>query len=102
MPYDFDVIVIGSGAGGATFAHACTVAGKSTLLLERGDDYPVNGHCHDEQEMLIDKKPYDDRPVRVNGQARRLYTGGVFGGSTALFGAALMRPSPEDFHPGRF
>src|SRR5262249_38037313 len=30
------------------------------------------------------------------------YVGGGLGGSTALFGAALLRPSPEDFHPGKY
>jgi choline dehydrogenase-like flavoprotein len=52
--------------------------------------------------MLIDKKPYDDRPVRVNGVPKRLYMGSVLGGSTALYGAALLRPSEDDFHPGRY
>ena len=51
--------------------------------------------------MLIDKEPYDDRKIDVNGSARRLYMGGVLGGSTALYGAALMRPSRDDFHPGK-
>ena len=55
---------------------------------------------HDEQAMLIDKKPYDDRKIDVNGLSRQLYMGGVLGGGTALFGAALMRPSQDDFHPG--
>jgi choline dehydrogenase-like flavoprotein len=27
--------------------------------------------------------------------------GSVLGGSTALYGAALLRPSPDDFHPGK-
>src|SRR5262249_17839531 len=57
--------------------------------------------AHDEQAMLIDKRPYDDRGIEVNGRIRRLYMGGVLGGSTALYGAALMRPSPDDFHPGK-
>jgi len=102
MPYDFDIIVVGSGAGGATFAHACAVAGKRVLLLERGKKYVVDGQTLDEHAMLIEKKPYDDRLVRMNGIPKRLYTGGVFGGGTALYGAALMRPSPEDFHPGNY
>jgi choline dehydrogenase-like flavoprotein len=51
--------------------------------------------------MLIDRVPYDDRRVEVNGAARRLYMGGVLGGGTSLYGAALLRPSTDDFHPGR-
>jgi choline dehydrogenase-like flavoprotein len=101
MSYDFDVIVIGSGAGGATFAAACARAGKHVLVLERGNKYEVAAEGRDEQAMLIDKKPYHDQPVRVNGMATRLYAGGVLGGSTALYGAALMRPSADDFHPGK-
>ena len=102
MLYDYDVIVIGSGAGGGTFAYACARAGKNVLLLERGHKAFLEQPVHDEKAMLIDKKPYDDRPVRVNGTARRLYMGGVFGGGTSLYGAALMRPSKEDFHPGKY
>jgi choline dehydrogenase-like flavoprotein len=101
MAHDFDVIVIGSGAGGGTFAYACARAGKSVLLLERGNRYPPQEQAHGEQAMLIDKKPCDDRPVRVNGTPRRLYAGSVLGGSTALYGAALLRPSEDDFHPGK-
>jgi choline dehydrogenase-like flavoprotein len=99
MGYDFDVIVIGSGAGGGTFAHAMSRAGKRVLLVERGNHAPANGSAHDEQATLIDKKPYDDRSVCVNGFSRQMYIGGVVGGGTALYGAALMRPSQADFHP---
>jgi choline dehydrogenase-like flavoprotein len=102
MAYDFDVIVVGSGAGGGTFASACARAGKSVLLVERGKRYQLERPAHDEAAMLIEKRPCDDRPVRVNGSPRRLYMGGVFGGGTALYGAALLRPSREDFHPGRY
>jgi choline dehydrogenase-like flavoprotein len=101
MADDWDVLVVGSGAGGATLAYACARAGKSVLLLERGRQYRTEEHGHNEQAMLIDKLPYDDRSIEVNGSSRRLYMGGVLGGSTALYGAALLRPSPDDFHPGK-
>jgi choline dehydrogenase-like flavoprotein len=101
MPYDFDVLVIGSGAGGGTFAYACARAGKNVLLVERGQRYSPGDHGHDERAMLIDKKPYDDRTIPVNGSPRRLYMGSVLGGSTALYGAALLRPSEDDFYPGK-
>ncbi|MBV9126411.1 MAG: GMC family oxidoreductase, partial [Planctomycetes bacterium] len=102
MPYDFDVIVVGSGAGGGTFASACARAGKRVLLLERGSRFVLDRPAHDEGAMLITKRPYDDRTVPVNGTPRQLYMGGVLGGGTALYGAALMRPSQEDFHPGKY
>jgi choline dehydrogenase-like flavoprotein len=101
MAQDCDVLVIGSGAGGATLASACARAGKNVVLLERGRKYVVKDQAHDERAMLIDKEPYDDRIVEVNGEPRRLYMGGVLGGGTSLYGAALLRPSRDDFHPGK-
>lgn len=100
MDYDCDVIVVGGGAGGATFAYACASAGKRVLLLERGEkanpDIPFDEHA-----TLIDKRPYDDRPILLNGTPKRLFMGGVLGGGSSLFGAAMLRPSRDDFHPGR-
>lgn len=101
MSDSYDVIVIGSGAGGGTLAQAVARAGKSVLLLERGDRFRQVSLPHDEHAMLIDKQPYDDRSIAVNGTGSRLYMGGVLGGSTSLYGAALMRPSRDDFHPGK-
>jgi choline dehydrogenase-like flavoprotein len=69
--------------------------------MERGEKHVLAEPVHDEQGMLIDKRPYDDRPVSVNGTVKRLYMGGVLGGGTALYGAALVRPSVDDFHPGK-
>jgi choline dehydrogenase-like flavoprotein len=102
MPYDFDAIVVGSGAGGGTCAYACSRQGKRVLLIERGNKITLADLAQNERDMLIAKRPYDDRPVGMNGTLKRLYTGGVFGGGTSLYGAALMRPSREDFHPGRY
>jgi choline dehydrogenase-like flavoprotein len=101
MSLDFDVIVIGSGAGGGTAAYRCALAGKRILLVERGGRPTPGPGAHDERATLIEKRPYDDRTVRINGVPRRPYVGGGLGGGTALYGAALMRPSPEDFHPGQ-
>jgi choline dehydrogenase-like flavoprotein len=102
MPFDFDFIVIGSGAGGGTFASQCARAGKSVLLVERGCRPTAGGIGHDEQATLIEKRPYDDRTICINGTSCRPYVGGGLGGGTALYGAVLMRPSAGDFHPGQY
>jgi choline dehydrogenase-like flavoprotein len=70
-------------------------------LVERGRRPALASPVHDEKAMLFDKAPYDDRIVTFNSQRKRLYMGGVMGGGTALYGAALLRPSKDDFHPGR-
>ena len=101
MQYDYDLIVVGGGAGGATFAYACARAGKSVLVLERGEKYQAPSAFLDERTTLIDKRPYDDRDVDVNGTIKRLYMGGILGGGTSLYGGALVRPSQQDFQPGR-
>jgi choline dehydrogenase-like flavoprotein len=36
----FDIIVIGSGAGGGTLAYRLAPSGKKILMLERGDYVP--------------------------------------------------------------
>ena len=39
----FDVIVVGSGPGGATVARELSLKGQSVLILEWGDNDPVKG-----------------------------------------------------------
>lgn len=110
MNVDFDIIVIGSGAGGGTLASACAGVGKRVLLIERGDttasaviEEGTRKHTlHDEYSTLIQKQPYDDRSIRLNNSSARLYMGGVAGGGTSVYGGALLRPHPADFTPGRY
>ncbi len=99
---DYDAIVIGSGAGGGTAAWALSRAGKRVLLLERGKTFDDPEAKQDEAEMLIRMRPYEDRDIWMNEKRRCLYVGGVTGGGTSLYGAVLLRPSPEDFHPGKW
>ena len=110
MDEDFDIIVIGGGAGGGTLAALCAAAGKRVLLAERGEAIAASDSVHraearglhDEASTLIQKQPYDDRTIQVNGTAARLYMGGILGGGTSVYGGALLRPSPGDFSPGEY
>lgn len=99
MEFDFDVIVIGSGASGGTLAADVASAGKNVLLLERG--MPETQRSEGEKATLIDKSPYDDRHVELNEKPSRLYMGSGPGGGTSVYGGALLRPSEDDFHPGK-
>jgi choline dehydrogenase-like flavoprotein len=36
----YDVVIVGTGAGGGTLAHTLASSGKRILLLERGDFLP--------------------------------------------------------------
>lgn len=101
MPNDYDAIVIGSGAGGGTVAWSLAAQGKRVLLVERGKRFAETQAFQDESRMLVEMAAFDDRTFRVNERDARLYIGGVLGGGTALYGAALLRPSREDFHPGK-
>ena len=51
---DYDVIIIGSGAGGGTLAYALAPTGKRILLLERGD------------YVRREKENWDSRAVNVD------------------------------------
>src|SRR6187551_1364043 len=56
MAEHYDVIIIGTGAGGGTLAHTLAGSGKRILLVERGDFLP--------REM----DNWDPRPVFVEGK----------------------------------
>ncbi len=103
--YDCDIAVIGSGAGGGTLAACCAAMGKSVVLFERGgimSELLTPDGRQDEYRTVIAKQPYDDRTFRIGDHLARLYSGGVAGGGTAVFGGAMVRPEPGDFMPGRY
>ncbi|MFZ0091581.1 MAG: GMC family oxidoreductase [Solirubrobacteraceae bacterium] len=94
----YDVIIIGTGAGGGTLARHLAPSGKRILLLERG------GWCKREPENVSSEE------VFVNGRYTssdewRYENGEVFapqvhyfvGGATKMYGAALYRLREKDF-----
>ena len=94
----YDVIVIGSGAGGGTLVHRLAPSGKRILLLERGDWLPREPQNWQARDVFVDNRYvsedtwYDehDRPF----QPQVHY---CVGGATKLYGAALYRLRAEDF-----
>ena len=95
---DYDIIIIGTGAGGGTLAHRLAPTGKRILLLERGDYLPRERENWDSGAVFVRgryRAPefwYDSHghefPPEVNYYV---------GGNTKFYGAALFRLRPEDF-----
>jgi choline dehydrogenase-like flavoprotein len=95
---DFDVIVIGSGAGGGTLVHRLAGSGKRILLLERGDwlwREPQNWRAHD---VFVDNR-YISPDTWYDGAGKPFQPQVHYfvGGATKLYGAALYRLRAEDF-----
>src|SRR5262245_19215831 len=94
----YDVIIIGSGAGGGTLADKLAPSGKRILLLERGDYVPRekdnwNPRAVNAEGRYQTKEVWRDR----NGKELHPHTHYYVGGNTKFFGAALFRLRQEDF-----
>src|ERR1700741_5471772 len=92
MGQRYDVIIVGSGAGGATLAQRLAPTGKSILILERGEHLPREADNWNAKAGFIQNKyrtteqwyDKDGHPFHPN-------THYWAGGNTTFYGAALMR-----------
>jgi choline dehydrogenase-like flavoprotein len=94
----FDVIIIGSGAGGGTMAWALAATGARILLLERGDFVPQEAENWD-PEAVWKRLRYQTRErwLDEGGREFRPYTHYNVGGNTKFWGSVLYRLRREDF-----
>ncbi len=110
----FDVLIAGTGAGGATFGYALAKAGRSVLFLEQGPDLCSpeslrgsppearpqyrSADANQRLETLIrsgrNPESYDDAAA---GEPFIPFIGYGTGGSTSLYGMVLERRYPHDF-----
>jgi choline dehydrogenase-like flavoprotein len=98
MPQHFDVIIIGSGAGGGTLAYRLAPSGKKILILERGDFLPRERENWDPIEVFRNGRyQANETWFDKDGQPFRPYTHYWVGGNTKMYGAALLRLRVSDF-----
>ena len=98
MTESYDVIIIGSGAGGGTLAHALADSGKRILLLERGDFLPRELDNWDPKPVFVEGKYISkDTWYDQDGKAFQPQVHYFVGGATKMYGAALYRLRPQDF-----
>jgi len=94
----FDVIVIGTGAGGGTLAHTIARTGKRILLLERGDFLTRELGNWDPGPVFVDGRYISpDTWYDGDGTPFQPQVHYFVGGATKMYGAALYRLRPEDF-----
>lgn len=96
----YDILIIGSGFGGATAAHVLAETGASILMLERGGFLRQEKQNWDVSEVSV-KRRYDAGETWFDGEGRpfqpRIYYD--VGGCSKVFGGAALRLRPEDFTP---
>ncbi|HID44368.1 MAG TPA: GMC family oxidoreductase [Chromatiaceae bacterium] len=114
MNHDYDVIVIGSGAGGSPVALTLARAGHSVLVLERGPWYGTDDFCKDElacclrdaykpdrrEEPHIIELEDDDGGWKSQSteQGRwNLWNGNCVGGASNFRSGYFHRLKPVDF-----
>lgn len=94
----YDVIIIGSGAGGGTLAHRLASTGKRILVIERGDYVPrEKDNWSTKAVVLQGKYKAHDAWRDKDGNEFHPSTNYNVGGNTKFYGAALFRMRPEDF-----
>jgi len=100
MPQEnhFDMIIIGTGAGGGTLAHHLAPSGKRILLLERGGYLPREKDNWESRAVFLESK-YQAKETWLDADGNKFHPGIQYyvGGNTKVYGAALLRFRTEDF-----
>ncbi len=94
----FDIIIIGSGAGGGTIARELSATGRKILIVERGDFIPQEDQNWNPAAVWKDLRYRTTETwLDASGQPFVPYTHYCVGGNTKFWGSVLFRLRPEDF-----
>jgi choline dehydrogenase-like flavoprotein len=94
----YDVIIIGTGAGGGTLAYRVAPTGKRILLIERGDYVRREPQNWSTLEVAVRGRYQTTEHWRdCRGKDLHPHTNYYVGGNTKFYGAALFRLREEDF-----
>ena len=95
---EYDVIIIGTGAGGGTLAHRLAPSGKKILVLERGGYLPREKDNWSSKAVFL-KGKYTAPEPWIDDDDQPFHPGIHYfvGGNTKVYGAALLRMREKDF-----
>jgi choline dehydrogenase-like flavoprotein len=94
----YDIIIIGSGAGGATLAYSLAPTGKRILVIERGDFLRREQDNWSAKAVFVEAK-YQAKEIWHDQHGKEFHPGIHYyvGGNTKFYGAALFRLRESDF-----
>ena len=94
-----DVVIIGSGMGGATLAWALKETGLDVLIIERGQFLPTEPENSQPDHVFIKKRYVTSEPWYDARTGQPFQPGAYYwvGGNTKMYGACLPRFRRSDF-----
>jgi choline dehydrogenase-like flavoprotein len=95
-----DILIVGSGMGGATCAAGLAPSGARILILERGARLADSPEARDAR-AIFQRGVFRPQETWVDGLGVQFNPGNYYyvGGNTKLYGAVLLRYRVQDFHP---
>jgi choline dehydrogenase-like flavoprotein len=94
----YDLIIVGTGAGGGTLAYQMAASGKKILILERGDFMPLEEQNRSNVDIF--KRERYHAPEQWYDSAGEPFSPQMnyaIGGNTKIYGAVLARFREQDF-----
>lgn len=93
-----DIVIIGSGIGGATMAYGLADSGLSILILESGKQMP-DSPDNDDQQKIFSQQHFKPDEVWFDKDNKAFRPGNYYyvGGNSKFYGAVLARYRQEDF-----
>ncbi|MBV1700214.1 MAG: GMC family oxidoreductase [Hyphomicrobiales bacterium] len=95
-----DIIIVGSGMGGATLAAGLAASGARIVILERGQQLPDTPEARDAR-AIFQRGYYRPSETWTDGDGNAFNPGNYYyiGGNTKFYGAVLVRYRAQDFSP---
>ena len=98
MPAAPDVLIVGSGIGGATLAAGLAGSGARVTILERGAQLPDSPAARDTKAIFVEGRYRPDETWR-DGAGQAFNPGNYYyvGGNSKFYGAVMLRYRERDF-----
>ncbi|MBD2326171.1 GMC family oxidoreductase [Alkalinema sp. FACHB-956] len=94
----YDLIIVGTGAGGGTLAAKLAPTGKKILILERGDFMPLEEQNRSNVDIFKRERYHAPEQWYDNyGEPFSPQMNYAIGGNTKIYGAVLTRFRAQDF-----